>query len=436
VIFPLDESRVDGWQRRGLVIGAAAGSIAIRIPGCAPGSIITVRTGSGPALVQARTVEADISRCAPLDHRAEIAPGDRAWSTGARIGSFAGNALLGAAVDGWGRPSSGRRPHAAVVRADPAPPAPEDRGIIRRAMPTGVGAIDAFAAIGYGQRIALFAGAGVGKSTLVRRILAGAHVDARVLALVGERGREARETIEALQGSAAWRSTTVVCAPAGSPALERVAALHTATAQAEWLCGHGLDVLLVVDSITRAAHAWRELALAGGEPLSNHGYPASVTANLASAVERAGARRVGTITAIYAVLVDGDDLREPVSDAVRGMLDGHIVLDRGLADAGRYPAIDVLRSLSRLAPELMTDEQLRDAAVGRRALDALERAQDLLAIGAYRPGGDPLLDAALAARPLLEALIFDGAGRSDTAGAPDVAARLHDAVAGLHAFAA
>jgi flagellar biosynthesis/type III secretory pathway ATPase len=175
------------------------------------------------------------------------------------------------------------------------------------------------------------------------------------------------------------------------------------------------------------------LAIAGGEPLSNHGYPASVTANLASIVERAGARRIGSVTAVYAVLVDGDDLREPVSDAVRGMLDGHIVLDRGLADAGRYPAIDVLRSLSRLAPELTTHEHRRDAAVARRALDALDRAQDLLAIGAYRPGGDALLDASLAARPLLEALIFDGDGRRD---GPDIAARLHQAVAGLHACAA
>ena len=300
-------------------------------------------------------------------------------------------------------------------------------------MRTGVGAIDAFATIGFGQRIALFAGAGVGKSTLVRRILSAAPVHARVLALVGERGREARETIDALRSSAVWTSTTIVCAPAGSPALERVAALHTATAQAEWLCARGLDVMLVVDSITRAAHAWRELALAGGEPASNRGYPPSVTANLAAAVERAGARLNGTITAIYAVLVDGDDLREPVSDAVRGMLDGHIVLDRGLADAGRYPAIDVLRSLSRLAPELITQTHRHDAALARRALDALERGQDLLAIGAYRPGGDALLDAAISARPSLEALIFDGDGGRT---APDVIAQLHDAVAGLRVLAA
>ncbi|HEY7980662.1 MAG TPA: EscN/YscN/HrcN family type III secretion system ATPase [Candidatus Eremiobacteraceae bacterium] len=433
MIFPLDESPVDGWLRSGVVIGAAAGSIALRIPGCALGSIVVVQTRSGPALARVSAIETGVTRCAPLDSRAEIAPGDRASSVGARLGAYAGSGLLGSAVDGWGRLVSGSAPHADVVRADLAPPAPAERSIISRVMPTGVSAIDAFATIGFGQRIALFAGAGVGKSTLVRRILTAAPADARVLALVGERGREARETIEALQRSDVWRSTTVVCAPAGSPALERVWALQTATAQAEWLCRRGRDVLLIVDSITRAAHALRELAIAGGEPLSNHGYPASVTANLASIVERAGARRIGSVTAVYAVLVDGDDLREPVSDAVRGMLDGHIVLDRGLADAGRYPAIDVLRSLSRLAPELTTHEHRRDAAVARRALDALDRAQDLLAIGAYRPGGDALLDASLAARPLLEALIFDGDGRRD---GPDIAARLHQAVAGLHACAA
>jgi FliI/YscN family ATPase len=416
-----------------VVIGAALGTVTVRMPGCSPGALIHVETNAGTVLVQARTVDGGFVRCAPLDDRADIAPGDRASSVGARAGAFVGNGLLGAEVDGWGRQSSTDERQTIAVEAHAAPPAPRDRGVIRRPMRTGVAAIDALATIGFGQRIALFAGAGGGKSTLVRRILMAAPVHARVLALVGERGREARESIEALQASAVWRSTTVVCAPAGAPALERIAALHTATAQAEYLCGLGLDVLLVVDSITRGAHAWRELALAAGEAPSNRGYPPSVTANLAALVERAGARRTGSITGVYAVLVDGDDLREPVSDSVRGLLDGHIVLDRGLADAGRYPAIDVLRSLSRLAPALISAEHRIDASLARRALDALERAEDLLAIGAYRPGGDALLDAALQARVALSALIFDGAGSTAT---QDVAALLHDAVAGLRPFAA
>jgi FliI/YscN family ATPase len=429
----MDESRTDGWRRSGVVVGAALGTVTVRMPGCSPGALIHVETNSHTELVQARSVDGGLVRCAPLDDRVDIAPGDSASSFGAKAGAFVGNSLLGAAVDGWGRQScTGARQAFAVQALAPAP-LPADRGVIRRPLRTGVAAIDAFATIGFGQRIALFAGAGVGKSTLVRRVLMAAPVQARVLALVGERGREARESIEALQASAVWRSTTVVCAPAGAPALERIAALHTATAQAEWLCGLGLDVLLVVDSITRGAHAWRELALAAGEAPSNRGYPPSVTANLAALVERAGARRTGSITGLYAVLVDGDDLREPVSDAVRGLLDGHIVLDRALADAARYPAIDVLRSLSRLAPDLITQEHRNDASLARRALDALERAQDLLAIGAYRPGGDALLDAALHARAALEALIFDGAGSTSDA---DVATRLHAAVAGLRAFAA
>jgi FliI/YscN family ATPase len=429
----MDESNIDGWQRHGVVIGAAQRSVAVRIPGCAPGTLATVQTRSGPALIQISAVDCDVARCAPFDERAEFSPGDIVSSIGARAGAFAGDTLLGAAADGWGRPDPATATHAQVVRADMPPPPHADRAVIRRQLWTGVSAIDAFVTIGCGQRIALFSGAGVGKSTIVRRILSSAPVHARVLALVGERGREVRETIDALRASDAWKTTTVVSAPAGAPALERIAALHTATAQAEWLCARGMDVLLVVDSITRAAHAWRELALAAGESMSNRGYPPSVTANLASLVERAGARRTGTITGIYAVLVDGDDLREPVSDAVRGVLDGHIVLDRALADAGRYPAIDVLRSLSRLAPDLITQEHRRDAALARRALDVLERAQDLLAIGAYRPGGDPLLDAALSARPHLESLIFDGDGKRS---APDVVARLHEAVAGLHPFEA
>jgi len=428
----MDESGIDGWQRHGVVIGAALGSVAVRMPGCTPGSLVAVQARSGAALIHVRAVDGGVAQCAPLDGRAEFSPGDRASSIGARIGAFVGDALLGESVDGWGRADSARAARAHAIRAERNPPPPADRGVIRRPMRTGVAAIDAFATIGFGQRIALFSGAGVGKSTIVRRIVRSAPVHARVLALVGERGREARETIDALRESTAWASTTVVCAPAGAPALERVAALHTATSQAEWLCARGLDVLLVVDSITRAAHAWRELALAGGESATHRGYPPSVTANLASVVERAGARRTGSITGLYAVLVDGDDLREPVSDAVRGMLDGHIVLDRGLADAGRYPAVDVLRSLSRLAPVLITQEHRGDAALARRALDALERAQDLLAIGAYRRGGDALLDAALDARPLLEALIFDGDGNT---GEPDVVAGLHAAVAGLQAFA-
>jgi len=432
-LFPYDFADCDGWTRHGVVVGAALGMVAVRMPGCSPGYLIRVTSRSGPALVQVRSVDGDVARCAPLDSRVDFAPGDRAESHGARAGAFVGAALLANAVDGWGRSASPATREARVARASAAPPQPADRGSIRRPIRTGVSAIDAFITLGYGQRVALFAGAGVGKSALLRRIVAGATFDARVVALVGERGREARETVDALRATPVWSSTTVVCAPAGSPPLERIAALHTATAHAEWLCARGLDVVLVVDSLTRAAHAWRELALAGGEPPAQRGYPPSVTAHLAAAVERAGARRIGTITAVYAVLVDGDDLREPVSDAVRGMLDGHIVLERALADAGRFPAIDVLRSLSRLAPLLMQQQQRHDAALARRALDALERAQDLFAIGAYRPGGDPTLDSALVARAALESLIFDGDGPA-TRGDP--AARLHAAVIGLQTLTA
>ena len=177
-------------------------------------------------------------------------------------------------------------------------------------------------------------------------------------------------------------------------------------AQAEWLCEHGHDVLLTIDSLTRVANAWRELALAAGEPPAHRGHPASMIGTLAGIVERAGARASGSITGVYAVLVDGDDPFEPVTDAVRGLLDGHIVLARRFADAGRFPPIDVLRSSSRIMNRLASVEHIRDAALVRKALAALERAEDLFAIGAYQPGGDPLLDAAVAQRQRLEDWIF------------------------------
>src|ERR1700733_12608037 len=206
----MDESDIDGWQRRGVVIGAAFGSVTVRMPGCMPGSVIAVQTRSGAALIQVRAVESDVAQCAPLDSRAEFCPGDRASSVGARMGAFVGDALLGESVDGWGRADSTCARRAHVVRMEHTPPSPADRGHIRRPMRTGVAAIDAFATIGFGPRLALFSGAGVGKSAIVRRIVTSAPVHARVLALVGERGREARETIDALRSSASWATTSVV----------------------------------------------------------------------------------------------------------------------------------------------------------------------------------------------------------------------------------
>jgi flagellum-specific ATP synthase len=294
----------------------------------------------------------------------------------------------------------------------PAPLAIHERFSITQALPTGVAAIDALCTIGKGQRVAIFSGAGVGKSTLIRQIAERTKFDAHVLALIGERGREAAETVAALRDNPRWRDMTVVCATAEASPRERFAAARTALTQAEWLACCGKHVLLTVDSLTRVANAWRELALASGEVAVHRGHPASMIGTLASLVERAGARSRGSITGVFAVLVDGDDPFEPVTDAVRGLLDGHIVLSRRLADIGCFPPVDVLRSSSRLFNRLVSPQQALDAAHVRKALAALERAEDLLAIGAYRPGGDLVLDAAIGQRERMEQFIHHGASAS------------------------
>lgn len=426
--WPISHACSDGWLRDGVVIGASARTARIAIPAVTVGACVAIdRAGNVPALAEVVDVDNGHATCAPVGDASGIVAGAAVRSTLARIGSFVGEALLGSVTDAWGRCE--RACDASVVCSDDAP-ALSERAPIRRVMRTGVGAIDAFAPLGYGQRIALVAGAGVGKTSLLRRIVDGADVDARVVALVGERGREAAEFIASLSDARA-RATTVVCATAEKPAAERFAAARTATAQACALAARGRDVLLVVDSLTRVATAWRELALAAGETPAHRGHPPSLASALARLVERAGASTNGSITAVYAVLVDGDDVREPVTDAVRALLDGHIVLSRALADAGSFPAIDVLRSLSRVAPAIIDEQHRRDAHVVRAALSALERAEDLFAIGAYRPGGDPMLDAAVAARAAIERLIFDGDGRREASRAAEATSDPLDALAAI-----
>jgi FliI/YscN family ATPase len=425
--WPLDCSASDGWTRTGTVRAVSARSIHVRMPGLTPGAFVLVeRPGKHALGAEVVNVSSDCASCIPLEPPAGVVAGARATSTLARIGAFVGDSLLGQATDAWGRCAgdSGAR----VVAADPPPLLPEERSAIRREMRTGVAAIDAFATLGYGQRIALFAGAGVGKSTLLRRIVERARVDARVVALIGERGREAAELLDRFANDGRRSTTAIVCATAEAPPYERMAAARTATAQAEALARDGRDVLLVVDSLTRVAAAWREHAIAGGEPPAHRGHPPSLSGFIARIVERAGARPHGSITGVYAVLVDGDDPREPVTDAVRALLDGHIVLSRQLAESGRFPAIDVLRSLSRLMNDVASRKHVQDAATVRAAIATLERAEDLFAIGAYRPGGDLRLDAALRVRDAIESLVFDGCGgaHSDDAAAAlaCIAARL------------
>ncbi len=401
---PLWFGSADGFVRAGTVTATSAGHVHVRMPGLTLGAAVSVERADGSvALAEVVRVDEREAVCAAVTDLAGVMRGTRATSTHSRIGAYVGTALLGCDTDAWGRCANAK--HAVV--ASPVRP-PIERRPITRALETGIPAIDAFATLGYGQRMALVAGAGVGKSTLLRQLAERAAVDANVIALIGERGREATELIAGLRATEKNANVTTVCATAEASPHERLCAVRTATAHAETLADEGRDVLLVVDSLTRVAAAWRELAVARGEALAYRGHPPSLPSLLAQIVERAGVRSSGSVTAIYAVLVDGDDLTEPVTDSVRALVDGHIVLSRRAAQAGRFPPIDVLRSLSRLMSVTAGPEHCGYAASVRSALATLEECEDLFAIGAYKPGADRLLDAAVAARRRIDALIFSG----------------------------
>jgi FliI/YscN family ATPase len=421
--FPIWYGGCDGWVRSGAVAGVVPGAVFVRLRGAAQGSLIAIETRCARyAFAQIVSVEGGLATCSPLRTLADVAVGARAFAIGAELGSFCGFGLLGRRVDAWGGPPG---PNCRAVPIRDAALDPAHRRPISRALYTGIPAIDGLCTIGVGQRVALFSGSGVGKSTLLRLIGAHARLDAHVLALIGERGREAAEAERELAATSSFPKTTIVCATAEAPAQTRLAAMHTAVTQAQWLCERGYHVLLTVDSLTRVAQAWREIALAAGEPPAHRGHPPSLPALLARLVERAGVWGRGSITAIYSVLVDADDLFEPVTDVVRGLLDGHIVLSRSLADSGRYPPIDVLRSSSRVMNAIVSREHRSNAARVRKALAALERAEDLFAIGAYVAGGDPVLDAAVAARERIEDFLFGGPHADALARLAELAALLH-----------
>ncbi len=296
----------------------------------------------------------------------------------------------GNAIDGLPQPALSDR--AAFVRRAPSA---VDRPRIDTPLSTGVRALDGLLTCGRGQRMGIFSGSGVGKSVLLGMMARYTSADVNVIGLIGERGREVNEFIQRDLGREGLARSVVVVATSDEPALLRVQAAMTATAVAEYFRDQGRDVLLMMDSLTRFAMAQREIGLAAGEPPTTRGYPPSVFALLPKLVERAGRSTEGSITAFYSVLVEGDDTNEPISDTVRGLLDGHTVLSRKLASRGHYPAIDILESISRLAPELMTAEQQVAATTVRQLLAAYHDHEDLISIGAYRPGSNPAVDAAI-----------------------------------------
>ncbi len=332
----------------------------------------------------------------PLGELHGIGPGTRVLATGAPFRVSVGGGLLGRIVDGLGQPNDDLPPPQGVARSTiAAPPGALSRPRITARVGLGVRALDTLVPCGLGQRLGIFAGSGVGKSSLLGMVARSTTASINVIALVGERGREVREFIERDLGDALERSVVVV-ATSDQPALVRIKAAFTATTIAEHFRDQGHDVMLMMDSVTRFAMAQREVGLAIGEPPATRGYTPSVFAMLPRLLERAGTSTTGSITGLYTVLVDGDDMNEPIADAARSILDGHIVLSRSLAHAGHYPAIDMLQSVSRLIGEIVSPEVAEAGQSLRSALAVLREKEDLVAIGAYQPGTDAVLDAALA----------------------------------------
>lgn len=326
---------------------------------------------------------------------------------GRSFGVHVGPALLGRVLNGLGHPIDGLGaldlPERVPLAAEP--PNPLERNTIVEPLETGVRAIDGMLTIGRGQRVGIFAGSGVGKSTLLGMIARNATADVNVIALLGERGREVRDFIEHSLGPEGLARSVVVVATGDQAALVRARGALVATAIAEYFRDQGKNVLLMVDSVTRVAMAWREIGLATGEPPTTKGYPPSVFASLPRLLERAGNARSGGITGVYTVLVDGDDFNEPVADAARSILDGHIVLTRKLAAAGHFPSIDVLESKSRVRDQIITQVQRADAEALLRLEAAYREKEDLLLVGAYQRGTNPVVDAAVQYRDEILALL-------------------------------
>ena len=346
----------------------------------------------------------------PFTSLREISIGCLVEGTGAPLEVKVGPELIGKVLDSMGNPIDGTvLPKGLLtVPTEQDPPNPLTRPPIDERLEVGVKAIDGMLTVGNGQRVGIFAGSGVGKSTLLGMIARNTQADLNVIALIGERGREVREFIERDLGSEGLKRSIVVAATSDQPALMRIKGAFTATSIAEYFRNRGLNVMLMMDSVTRVAMAQREIGLATGEPPAQKGYTPSVFAILPKLLERTGTNENGSITAFYTVLVDGDDMNEPIADTVRGILDGHIVLDRNLANKGQYPAINVLKSVSRLMNHVAEPEHKKAAERLRELYYTYDKSEDLINIGAYKRGTSKEIDEAIYYEPLITAYLKQG----------------------------
>jgi len=356
----------------------------------------------------------------PIGEMQGIGPGCQVFSAHKSLKVAVGSTLLGRVLDGLGQPIDEKGPLRANLDypLHAPPPAPLTRPRITKPLAVGVRAIDGLITLGLGQRIGIMAGSGVGKSTLLGMIARNTSADINVIALIGERGREVREFIERDLGEEGLKRSVVVVATSDQPALLRIKGALTATAIAEYFRDQGKNVMLMMDSVTRFAMAQREIGLTVGEPPTTRGYTPSVFAMLPKLLERSGTAGTGSITGIYTVLVDGDDMNEPIADCVRSVLDGHIVLSRDLASQNHYPAIDILQSVSRLMMELADEDHLRAAQKTRSLLSAYKEAEDLINIGAYVTGSNSMIDQAITLRPginsFLQQTVYEKNSMQDT----------------------
>ncbi|MEB3285127.1 MAG: flagellar protein export ATPase FliI [Candidatus Sericytochromatia bacterium] len=368
-------------------------------PAARLGEVCLIATGQETPPLAAEVVgfRGDRLLLMPLGDMNGIRPGSEVVATGRPLSVSVGESLLGRVLDGLGRPIDGGPTlrNLARIPVEGAPPNPLLRQRIHSPLPLGIRALDGLLTCGRGQRLGIFAGSGVGKSTTLGMIARNTAAEMNVICLVGERGREVRDFLERDLGPEGLARSVVVVATSDQPALQRIKCALVATAIAEYFRDQGRDVVLMMDSVTRFAMAQREVGLAIGEPPATKGYTPSVFAVLPRLLERAGTGRAGSITGLYTVLVEADDFNEPISDAVRGILDGHVILSRELAAQNHYPAIDILQSVSRVMPDITSEEQRAAAGWLREALATYKNAQDLINIGAYQRGSNSQIDLAL-----------------------------------------
>lgn len=400
--FALHKKRVSESvlvQRTGRVAHIAGLVIESNGPSVPVGELCYIHSNNGETPIPAEVVGFKEKRILlmPIGELERIGPGNRVTASGSPLTVGVGMGLMGRILGGLGEPMDGKGPLNVEERVSiyNSPPDPLTRSRIKEVLETGVRAIDGMLTFGQGQRLGIFAGSGVGKSTLMGMIARNSGAEVNVIALIGERGREVREFVEKNLGEEGMKKSVIVSVTSDKPALLRVKGAYIASSIAEYFRDRGMRVLLMMDSVTRFANAQREIGLAIGEPPTSKGYTPSVFALLPKLLERSGTGTKGSITGLYTVLVDGDDMNEPIADAVRGILDGHVVLSRAMASQNHYPAIDIMESVSRCMDDIITGEHRKAAQMLKAVYATYKEAEDMINIGAYAKGGNKKIDYAL-----------------------------------------